>query len=371
MNSIRTVLCVAVLTVVSLAQAGAQDVPPVRVLAAVDVYDDGDELLLPVVIGGRTYRFGVDTGSSVTLYDRSLTNLFQTPAINAAIAGISLTLRRGAALDMATSRKLGGHDVRGLVGMDFLRGYVLRIDFDAGKLFFLSAAEPEGDAVPLVFRYGGRPVVQADITGWRSEPFVIDTGYVSNTSGFIEARLFDRLVAAGIGMEPVETKVVWVAGGEKSHVEALFRGMTLAKRQHSSLAFGRHPNVNLLGLNYLARYRVTFDFPNAVMYLKPSRQFGRRDGRDKTGLHLSRPDGRTIVESVDVESPAARVGVKSGDHLVRLDDLDCDSMRLYALRRSLAHCGGDIAVELLRGGERFMLRIDGSKDVNSAEDGEM
>src|SRR5215471_12403369 len=55
-------------------QSGGQKVglDPRNVLERFDVAKDGDALIVPVEFQGKTYRFLLDTGASVTVFDTSL-----------------------------------------------------------------------------------------------------------------------------------------------------------------------------------------------------------------------------------------------------------------------------------------------------------
>jgi len=66
-----------------------------------------------------------------------------------------------------------------------------------------------------------------------------------------------------------------------------------------------------LGLGIWSRHKVTFDFPHNKMYLKKSRQFDKVEEADMSGLHLLRIENKTVVYSVDVNSPAQKVGIKT------------------------------------------------------------
>jgi hypothetical protein len=50
-----------------------------NVLAEFDVAKGGDVILLPVRLKGKTYHFAMDTGASLTAYDRSLKPLLGQP----------------------------------------------------------------------------------------------------------------------------------------------------------------------------------------------------------------------------------------------------------------------------------------------------
>ncbi|HEX5470388.1 MAG TPA: aspartyl protease family protein, partial [Lacipirellulaceae bacterium] len=158
-------------------------------------------MLLPVNMHGARYFFEVDTGATRLCFDRSLRpmlgmvresetigtlggplrcELFEAP--DALLGPLHLRLPPPgvtplvACLDQEHRRLGSGHDVRGIIGTNFLRRHVVRIDFDRGKLSFLKAVGKEpGRPVPILFDEGKREV-QARLPGMGDSMFLIDTG---------------------------------------------------------------------------------------------------------------------------------------------------------------------------------------------------
>jgi hypothetical protein len=79
--------------------------------------------------------------------------------------------------------------------------------------------------------------------------------------------------------------------------------------------------TNALGLGFLSRFTVTFDFPGRRMLLSRGEAYARPDDREKSGLILWPRGGTVVVEWVNDESPAKKAGFKKGDILIRLVDL--------------------------------------------------
>jgi hypothetical protein len=137
------------------------------VLEQFDVARDGP-LLLPVMLQGKKYLFLVDTGATLNIFDTSLplgkpkataetagpdgpitAPLFDAP--DATVGCLSLfSLQPVYQMSLKGTREASGQEVYGVLGMDFLRHRVVRVDFDAGKLAFLERAGSDpGVAVPL------------------------------------------------------------------------------------------------------------------------------------------------------------------------------------------------------------------------------
>jgi hypothetical protein len=184
------------------------------VLERFPVAGDGDLLIVPVTIQGKQYPFCVDTGCTQTAFDTSLIPLLGPRIDNIEVQGPAKTVQierytppkaylgklplpqqePALVTDLSAFRGVGGHDIRGLLGMDFLRQYVVRIDFDRGMLTFQkSIGREEGAALQLYFDgLKDIPRVDADLGSGQPERFLVDTGYVSEGAGFVQRDLLTR-----------------------------------------------------------------------------------------------------------------------------------------------------------------------------------
>src|SRR4051794_20909599 len=157
------------------------------VLEQFPIHNDGDQILLPVKFHGEVYQFVLDTGAGMNVYDTSLRphlgaplkvvtakmprgtmkmSLFSAPA--AMIGSLSLqTPGPVACADLDMIRRATGHDVRGIIGMAFLAEHVVELDFDQGRLAFLSSAPAQsGSPIPLFpLADLGLPAVYAEVEG--------------------------------------------------------------------------------------------------------------------------------------------------------------------------------------------------------------
>jgi hypothetical protein len=339
-----------------------------RVLEEFDVFKDGDLLLVPVSVKGKDYLFALDTGSSVSLYDTSLRHLLGEPkgtetdltpdgAVKLALydppqASLGrLALHSAtpvAAADLGRLRRVSGHAIQGILGLDFLRTHVVRIDFDRGKVILLTGVGPSpGTPVRLTYQYGC-PCVAVQVSGLPAPvPFAADTGCVRY--GGIKAELFRRLVERGTLTPSAVTRTETVKGVsliKKGRLEQLsFGGFT-----HRHLVFGES-HFNMLGLPYWSRYVVTFDFPNRTVYLKKGSGFDQPARDDRSGLQLGRVSGRTLVDSVEDGCPAARAGIQPGDEIVTVAGKSVGGLRMFAIHLLLGSAGERLEVTIRRDGE--------------------
>jgi hypothetical protein len=165
---------------------GAEERPsPGVVLERFQVNKAGDILLVPVRVGDQERLFMVDTGSSVTVFDDSLlsgqpqrSGTVETSDGKAGVRPFTpppasvgrlpfRDIQSVVGTDLRWVRECSGHPVYGILGMDFLGRYVIRINFDRGELFILSeASQNSGERISMSRGMDGIPRVRAQVGGW-------------------------------------------------------------------------------------------------------------------------------------------------------------------------------------------------------------
>ncbi|HSU55521.1 MAG TPA: NPCBM/NEW2 domain-containing protein [Candidatus Dormibacteraeota bacterium] len=229
----------------------------------------GNLLFLPIKVGtGEEVSFVVDTGSSSTLVDESLEPLLgnQVGTMNMQSWGTHTKhalykapeLRMGGVL-LKTGKNVTSYDfkglssqtgrqVKGMLSIDCLKNYCIQMDFEAGKVRFLSAEQVNpselGTAYSISYRDGARPFINhVSLTGGASTNCLIDSGF------------------------DVDGRVDGGTNKGRIHLaECLWDGNT-----YTNLTVGQGTNANIIGLKFLARHLVTLDFLNRTLYLKRQR----------------------------------------------------------------------------------------------------
>ena len=91
--------------------------------------------------------------------------------------------------DLARLRERIGRDVRGILGMDFLRKKVVVFDFDEGRLQFLKSASVEdrdetwGRCFPIAYNSSGLVCVLVNLGKDAETPFELDSGCLGTGAG--------------------------------------------------------------------------------------------------------------------------------------------------------------------------------------------
>jgi len=137
----------------------SSDIHDTKVLAQFDIAQDAKAILLPVTFEEEEYLFELDTGASHTLFDTSLEDKLGKPRKNvrgktpsglmklklydapeAFLGPFNLKdCRTVTVVDLKPVSSILGRKIHGIIGMNFLKKYIVRIDFDKAVVSFLES----------------------------------------------------------------------------------------------------------------------------------------------------------------------------------------------------------------------------------------
>jgi len=159
---------------------------------------------------------------------------------------------------------------------------------------------------------------------------LIDTGI--NYAGDLETKIFQDVLENRVTKTSEST--VQVAGDRVQEISFRIDDLLVGSSQNKGLIFNVS-NASRLGLGFLSRHIVTFDFPNSRIYFKKGRNFETTDETDMSGLHLLRVSNKTVVHSVDKGSPAEKAGIGANDVILSVQNKDANKYSMWELRRLL------------------------------------
>ena len=115
---------------------------------------------------------------------------------------------------------------------------------------------------------------------------------------------------------------------------------------------GRH---GLIGNLFFRHFKVIFDYPNQILWLKPAKNYADGYAFDRSGMYLmstGEPDGVLLVQYVVPGSPAQEAGIRRGDQLLTAGALPGKPENLAAINLKLQKkAGKKIRLRLLRDGQ--------------------
>lgn len=342
-----------------------------NVVESFDIARNGDVILAPIMIGGQQYRFLLDTCDTRATVDVTLQSELESLETSTTFRGKSHDAYRLAAtlagkahlsvlddeavcIDLSRDRKIYGHDIRGKLGMKFLKSHIIRIDFDAGKFLILKAVpRSAGSEMRIFYDAWNCPRLNAAIDDDETIALALDLSNGS-TRGDISLRGFhlDHQIEKGQFDLKSPPAWSWMLDSEKLDRRGWLDHLCLGEFRHNHVTV-REGSHNTLGLGILSRYVVTFDFPNDRLYLKKGRRVADPSRMDLSGLQLVRVDGGIRIESVRPDSPAAAAGLQGRDNILQVNGKSTSSLSLFELRSLLMAEGSRIPLEVTgRAGRR-------------------
>lgn len=338
-------------------------------------FDPDDCLvLIPVRLGARDYQFAVDIGATGSIFDVSLQShlgraldtvrvampnadkefhVYAPP--HARVGSLPLTRTPVLCHDFTSLREAFGCPVQGMIGMDFLKDWIITIDFDEGRLDILAPGTERnsnwGTGIPIAYYPTGTICVLPAVARNVRTPFTVDTGHTG--TGDLEEALLASLAASSEARVTGNTESIGPSGTFSSRVTRL-SNFSLGGFQHQNLRFmsGRR---NVLGLNYLSRYRVTIDFPNERLYLAKGKRFADPDPGNVSGIRPMFRSRGIEVESVDEKSPAHAAGVRAKDIIVELNGRAISELKSSEVRRVFRTQGKAVQITVQRDGKRMKM----------------
>ncbi len=166
---------------------------------------------------------------------------------------------------LVTDTQVGAWGNLGILGMDCLRHYCIQLDFEAKAVRFLSSDQLNiaelGKPFPLnKSRYA--TIKHQGFFQKKVAELLIDTGCPFD--GYLNPRAFKRAVRE----QRAQSLPLFKDGAVQRTAPgmALFSHCIWDSQNYTNLIIGKR--FDLLGLSFLGRHLVTFDFPGGMLYLK-------------------------------------------------------------------------------------------------------
>jgi hypothetical protein len=255
-----------------------------------------------------------------------------------------------AALPFADLSSRFGHAFDGIVGSDFIKKFVVEVDYRAGVIRLhdkdkFTYSGP-GETIPIQFNQQGHPIVDGEVTPIGGAPlkgkFVLDLG----AGGCLA--LYSPFVAEhhlpGSGLKTIKLIGAGGAGGQTNgqvgRVAELKIGTfkianpitIFSEDKHG--AFASSALAGNIGQQVASKFKVFLDYDHKRIILEPTATFGDPFNRAQTGFALlaEGQDFRTfrITEVLD-DSPAAEAGLKKDDVITKVDDRPAAELSLTKL----------------------------------------
>lgn len=250
---------------------------------------------------GEELLFAVDTGAPCMFLDKSLEpklgrrfdslpiyimwgskqsgGVYLAPKLYLGDTPLKMTGNGILTCDLKSVALPGSPRIMGILGMNVLEHYCIQLDFEARKMRFLNPRQLNvadlGQAFPISFlsdqneRGLSHPFIQQpSLLGGAATNVLIDTGL--RIDGTVDSALFQREI---VEQRRQEGNAIHGDNGRAWFAKCVWNGETYTNLLigPGGGAFENGKVGNVIGLGFLARHLVTFDFPHRMMYLKQTR----------------------------------------------------------------------------------------------------
>ncbi len=346
-------------------------------------------IYMDVIIGCRESTWILDTGASMTVIDETYArelglepegsvkgggagNTVEVSFVDLppfSIQGIEFGEQTAAAIDIAgLFEQTGDLEVAGILGYDFLSRFVTRVDYANELLSFYdpSSFAYDGPGVMIDAPLSGNTfTIPMSVDGIYTGKWSLDLGASGETfhypyaqaNGMLDRDGVDRIgfgaggrfAVRGIKFETVEI------GGYVLDEPVI--GIPTSELKG---AFSRSELIGNLGNRTLRNFVLYLDYERQQVVFEKGDDYARKFPPDRSGLQLWRPEGDDVsVLFVAPGTPAERVGLREGDIVVYINDIEVEHLDgLLALRELMrADPGTKYKIGILRDGRHKSVKL--------------
>lgn len=320
------------------------------------VFDTGDKV--GIIDLGRAQELGLDLHGQVHVGGAGSGKLTGSQVRGATwtlpgLDGFSQPVVLALPLDRFAARF--GHDFDGIIGSDFIRQFVVEIDYQARVLklhkkdtFTYSGT---GETIPIRLDSEGHPILEVEVTPLKGEPikgrFVLDIGSGGSLalhSPFVaDNRLLNsnlktiRAIGAGGAGGQVLGRIgrvseLKIGTFKLSNPTALFS-------EDKGGAFASRALAGNIGQKIASKFKVFLDYARERIILEPVSTFAEPFERAHSGIALS-AEGKNynvfrIMEVLE-DSPASESGLQKDDLLLKVNDTPASELTMTKLGEMFA-----------------------------------
>lgn len=250
--------------------------------------------------------------------------------------------------DIFNLSRLAGHKINGIIGYDFLKHFIVKIDYVRQQLTLYNPKRYKKKLrnylhFPLEIR-AGKPYIRTDIIApdkqRKNLKLMIDTG-ASLSLWLMDSETTQipkppKTIPAYLG-QGLSGKIY----GEYGYIPSLFfkhkelqqvlTAYPTLEDVKGAIFEGRNGSI---GSEILRRFHVLIDYPNQRMALKANNKFNEKFDFNSSGIDFYQPNLKLPLYSIFAvreHSPAAKAGLQVGDILLKIDGKSTLRMRLGKL----------------------------------------
>ena len=251
-----------------------------------------------------------------------------------------------------------GHDFDGIIGSDFIKQFVIEVDYQA-RVLKLHAKDGfvysgSGESIPIQFNSQGHPLIDAEVTPRGGQPikgkFILDlgsSGALALHSPFVkEHRLLEanhhtiRAIGVGGAGGDVQARLGRVA--EIKIGKFKITGPTALLSQDKAGAFANASLAGNIGQRIASKFKLFLDYERQRIILEPASTFPDPFDQAQSGMALTAEGADfSVLRILDVleDSPASEAGLLKNDQILKVNSQDVSELSVTKLGEMLERSG--------------------------------
>lgn len=258
------------------------------------------------------------------------------------------------AIPLAGLQSRFGHDIDGIIGADFIRQFVVEIDYQARVLrlhertnFVYSGT---GESLPLTFIHGGYPIIDAEITASGRPPvkgrFILDFG--SSAALILHTPFVERHDLPAPSQKTIRAIGAGGAGGKATGRSGRIAELRFGKfqidnpltlfAQDRAGALATSEIQGNIGAMILSKFKALLDYGRNRIILEPNATLKDPIAPVSNGIKFvaEGPNYQTFrIEELLEDSPSIDAGLQKDDVVVSVDGHPAAEHTLSSLHETL------------------------------------
>jgi hypothetical protein len=244
-----------------------------------------------------------------------------------------------------------GHDMDGIIGSDFIRQFVVEVDYEARLLKLHDRSEFKytgaGESIPIQLNQQGFPIIEGEVTPEGATPirasFVLDLGSggaLALHSPFVtEHQLLNEksksIRAIGVGGSGGQSIGRFGRVAELKIGSFKISSPTTLFSEDKSGAMATTALAGNIGQRIAGKFKLFLDYENKRIIFEPTKSFSEPLERAHSGVALKAEDKdfKTFrITEVLENSPATEAGLQKDDLILKVDDKSNTDLTLTKLQ---------------------------------------
>jgi hypothetical protein len=247
-----------------------------------------------------------------------------------------------------------GHDIDGIIGADFIKQFVVEVDYSARVLRLHDKSKftysGSGEILPLTYIHGGYPIIDADVVIAGRAPirarFILDFG--SGGSLALHTPFVRDQNLLSPSQKTIRTMGAGGAGGQITGRSGRIAELRIGKfkidnpltlfSEDKSGAFATSEIQGNIGAMILTKFRALLDYGRDRVILEPNATLADPISPFSNGLKLvaEGSDYRTFrIDETLEDSPAREAGLQKDDVILTVDGRPSTGLTLSSLHEAL------------------------------------